>query len=321
MFRYDGTLVGCAIYTFLSVNNSTIEPPSLINKGVPILIVLSVVVGVLHSSCVNMNKLPALTLAFNIVMLAFLLSVARGDSTVATPTWLVNTDAPADTTSLYWARMTFAFFLDALFRGVGQFCFVGTTIGGFFVVLGILICSRQAGCMALIGSLTAMIVARYILVLPVGHRGAIRLGLFSYNAVGTCVALGGDIFFKSDVQNTLVAVFAAAVTVLMQTAIASILDTDDLGLPVLTCPFVLTAWIMMLMRSHWLKPILNAGDDLDEARMLDRRHDDAWWHRPKKSFFNESAARKAMRLKTVPLSEDVSSPMQQHQPEQQDNQV
>jgi urea transporter len=38
-------------------------------------------------------------------------------------------------------------------------------------------------------------------------------------------------------------------------AIESILNTDQLGLPVLTCPFVLTAWMVMMSRSDWLQPI------------------------------------------------------------------
>jgi hypothetical protein len=149
----------------------------------------------------------------------------------------------------------------------------------------------------------------------------IRLGLFGYNAVGTCVALGGDIFFKADYLSATVGAFGAAVTVLMQTAVQSILNTDGLGLPVLTVPFVVTAWIMMLCRSDWLKPILGSGTDLDDARMLDRRHEDTWLYRPKKRIFNESPARMERRLRKerelaqLGVGEETTSPMVQQSSE------
>ena len=319
--RYDGTLVGCAIWTFLSVKNSSIVPPSLINRGLPILLILSFVVGVVHSSCVNMNKLPALTLAFNIVILAFLLSVARGESTVATPTWLTGDSPPPPPSDENWQDFDIFYFFDALFRGIGQFCFVPTTWGGLMVLLGIFTCSRQAGSMALLGSFTALFVARFLLVLPRGHKNLIRAGLFGYNAMGTCVAMGGDVFFKSDPLNTLVAVFGAGLTVLIQTAVESILDTDGLGLPVLTIPFVATTWIIMLSRSDWLKPILAADADLDDARMLDRRHEDQWWYRPKKRIFNQSPKRRdAAKSKTSTII-DTSSPMHEQRDQMYENET
>jgi urea transporter len=290
--------VGCAVYTFLSMRDNDVIHPSLTNDGMYILFVLSFAVGVLHSTCVNMNKLPALTLAFNILTLVFLLALARGTSTVATLTWLVHspTGDPAPVSS-YWLDIDGDYFYDALFRGVGQFCFVDTTAGGILVVAGILVCSRRAGCMALAGSITAMMVARYVVILPVENKPLIRMGIYGYNAVGTCVALGGGIFFKASLANALFAMCGAALTVLIQAAVQSLLNTDRLGLPVLTIPFVATAWMMMLSKSEYLVP---AGDnedaDLDEAQKSALHDEDAWQHRPEKRIFNESRKRRERRL-------------------------
>jgi urea transporter len=115
-----------------------------------ILFVLSFTVGVIHSTCVNLNNMPALTLAFNILTMAFILSLARHNSTVATLAWQVPSTAGASEET-DWGDMSPLFVLDAALRGIGQFCFVGTTLGGGLVLAGITICSRRAGYMALIG--------------------------------------------------------------------------------------------------------------------------------------------------------------------------
>ena len=289
-YRYDGTLVGCAVYSFLSMSNTELIQPSMTNEGMLIVMALGFAVGVLHSSCVNMSKLPALTLAFNILIMAFILALARRNATVASLSWLLDTPddyvaPPGEDPS--WGNMSFLFVVDAAFRGVGQFCFVGTTAGGMLVLLGITICSRRAGCMALVGSLTSMIMCRYVLLLPVAAHATIRNGIYGYNAMGTCVSLGGDVFFQYDATSKYVAVLGAALTVLMQVATQSVLDTDGLGLPVLTVPFVLTTWMIMMSRSYMLEPNPSAGRHI---------HEDTWWHRPPRSAFQESPERAVLRM-------------------------
>ena len=308
-FRYDGTLVGCAVYSFLSLSSTELDPPTITNRGMLILFVLSATVGVVHASCVNISNLPALTLAFNILTMAFILSLARGNSNVATLTWQVPSTAitPTETD---WADMSISFAIDAIFRGVGQFCFVDTTLGGGFVLLGIAICSRRAGYMALMGSITSMIMCYYVVVVPNAAHTVVRNGIYGYNSVGTCVAIGGDIFYKSGgtgifCANTMVAVLAAALTVLMQLAIQSILNTDQLALPVLTFPFVLTASMVMLSRSEWLVPIVGEGKDLDDALQMEHIKD-TWMDRPaKKSSFLESETRAAKRKELLHLIQPV----------------
>jgi urea transporter len=281
LLRYDGTLVGCAVFTFLSISEDHFEGADFSNRGLLINIVLSFTAGVIHSSCVEMNNLPALTLGFNLTTMALLLAIARGNSKVATLAWMVKagTDAANDTpeSPTSWGAMSLEFIVDAALRGIGQFCFVDTTLGGAFVLLGITINNRRAGYMALLGSLTAMVVTMFVIIVPTAAHSLVRSGIYGYNAVGTAVAMGGDIFFKPDIPNTFVAIMAAGLTVLTQICLQSILNTDGLGLPVLTFPFCLTAWFCMLSRSKYLIPIVESGHDLDEA--LDRRQDHTYQHR------------------------------------------
>lgn len=274
---YDGTLVGGAMYTFISASSD-----ELTGAVVGLTLLLSFGAGVVHHACMNMNKLPALTLAFNILTILYFFSLARGYSSTEQLPWLhvdtnTNTDAETDVSDSR-TDMTAVFLLDALFRGVGQFCFVDTTLGGFFVVLGIALASRPSARIALLGSIVGALTARYIFEVPPSARAAIQQGIYGYNSMGCAVAIGGDVFFASTWGAMLVAVCAAVLSVLFQLGMQSILDTDSLRLPVLTMPFVAATWLIMLTRSPWLVPILSGDVDLDDAlHMMRRRHDDGSW--------------------------------------------
>ena len=78
LYGYNGVLVGGAMYTFLSAGGDAYTEPSLTNVGLGVTVILSCSAGVMHCSCINMNNLPALTLAFNIVTVGLFLSIARG---------------------------------------------------------------------------------------------------------------------------------------------------------------------------------------------------------------------------------------------------
>jgi urea transporter len=61
-----------------------------------------------------------------------------------------------------------------------------------------------------------MLMCYYVIMVPKTAHVVVRNGIYGYNAMGTCVAVGGDIFYHSDVPNTIVAILGAALTVLMQ---------------------------------------------------------------------------------------------------------
>jgi hypothetical protein len=82
----------------------------------------------------------------------------------------------------------------------------------------------------------------------VTNVAAIRSGLYGYNAAGTCCVLAGGIFYKASDGAVLVGVFGACLASLLTVGFQGAFS----GLPVLTFPFITSAWIIMLSRSKWL---------------------------------------------------------------------
>ena len=222
-------------------------------------------------ACVNLHKMPALTFAFNIIMMCFLLAVAKQKTNVATIAWLLETDdyavpsvseeaddgVPAD----------FMFFIHALFRGVGQFIFIDTTVGGALVVIGIAISSRYSGLAVLCGSFIGCINSRYVLRVPPSSWVNIRNGIYGFNCAGIFAAMAGDVFFKVNWGGVLMGAVGSFLVGLVSLALASFFDSDETGVPFLTLPFCITTWIMLLTRTQHLIP--KTTGDLDDLLYQD----------------------------------------------------
>lgn len=196
--RYDGTLVGCAVYTFVSLNSN--QAANVSNAGVWYAFILAGVAGIVHSAASNASQLPALTAAFNIVMTIFMLAIGRGTSDTAQLKWSTpyDTDIVTDVTDpeeenneVEYDSMTTVRMWRAMLLGVGQFIFVNSDIGAFLVVIAIAICSRKAIFMAILGSLVGTFVSLYVVDVPKASYAALWTGLYSYNCMGTAVAIGG----------------------------------------------------------------------------------------------------------------------------------
>mmetsp|Transcript_20507 Transcript_20507/g.34314 ORF Transcript_20507/g.34314 Transcript_20507/m.34314 type:complete len:569 (+) Transcript_20507:180-1886(+) len=305
LFGYDGTLTGCAVYTFLSMDSNHFERPSLTNNGLLLVLFLSTVAGIFRNACMNLNKLPALTLAFNMVTVCYLLILAHQLSKSAYLPELVGDaeETQDDGTAINndedtFARLTMGYLVDALLRGIGQFCFVSDTVGSVFVLLGIAICNRRSAYMAVLGSLVGFVASRFILSLPASMDAAIRQGLLSYNAMGCCVAIAGDVFYVFNAKSVGIGVISSAITVFLQlfvTALFTVLGGGKAVVPVCTVPFVLSTWLLMMTKSEWLIPRVEGDADLDDAMYLDRRHDHDSWYR-----------RKTMLRPTASLSQFMS---------------
>lgn len=229
---YDGALVGCAclsnIASFQSVGST---------------VLLSFLAGIVHVACANLMKiwqLPCFTFAFNIVTIMILFSI-KGDTV-----GIRFADASTKTYSHDYTDMSVMFAVDATIKGVGQFMFADTTIGSALVIAGIAMCSRKGALIAMLGSIVGWVISFY--VLDVSNKINVRNGLYGYNCAGTCCVLAGGIFYKASDGAVLVGVTGASLAALLTVGIQGALD----GLPVLTFPFILSAWIIMLSRSKWL---------------------------------------------------------------------
>jgi urea transporter len=157
MCGYDGALTGCGCYVFLNHSDN-------IRAFIFILIFLSTITGFIHVSCTNfMNfyNLPALTMAFNVTTLMFLISLSQDKTDLLSFNDSSNTNIDDN-----YADMSILFLLDATCRGVGQFIFADTTYGGIIIILGIALESKTGASCAVLGSFLACITSYYILQVP-----------------------------------------------------------------------------------------------------------------------------------------------------------
>lgn len=230
---YDGALVGCACLTFFGGVDETIAATVL----------LSFLAGIVHVAVTNLMKmwqLPSFTFAFNIVTIMIIFAV-KGDNVK-----LRFAKSAAVHHSPNWTDMSLLFAVDASIRGVGQFMFADTTVGSSFVVAGIALCSRKGAAIALLGSIVGWVTAFYIL--DTTNRVNIRSGLYGYNCAGTCCVLAGGIFYRASDGAIVVGICGAALAALLHQGMSGLFG----GQPVLTFPFITSAWILMLCRSKWL---------------------------------------------------------------------
>jgi urea transporter len=271
LFGYDGTLVGASVHVFFSLSSSSIVELSLTNGGIWLVLLLSIVGGVFHGSAMSMNSMPALTLAFNMVLVFYIMIVAQGLTTTVTLKSMVGEADDGSSSVEIWEDISAAYAVDAVLRGVGQFCFVSDTIGSLMVVIGIWICSRKAAYMAIIGSGAGLITSRYVLAVPASLSGAIRQGLYSYNSMGAAVSVAGNVFYQFSLASISIAVFTSILVVLLQLFVeATFSSIAGTSFPSLTIPFVITTWLVMMSKTKRLVPFV-AGD-MDMAMFIDKDH-------------------------------------------------
>ena len=224
---FDGALVGCACWAFMGPKSS---------YGCAFF--MSAFAGIVRTGLkhlLGLAELPGFTAAFNVVMV-LLLSADHiglfGFSVV-----LSSSTYPEDFT-----KMSAGFFWDATIRGVGQFIFADTTVGGIFVILGIAIASRRAAFALVLGSFVGFIGTYYFLAVPESQHGAIRSGLYGYNCAGTCAVIAGGVFFGQTPKTVVLGIVASLWCVLLTAGFVGFLSP----FPVLTIPFIMSAWLMML---------------------------------------------------------------------------
>ena len=182
-------------------------------------------------------KLPALTAPFVVVALCFLLACARFGRLQPTP--LLPVAGLPDAAVAVLGVVTTATVVEGVFNGVAQVFFQGSVVTGGLFVAGLLIGSRRAGALAVLGSLAGLLAAWGL----GAAEPSIRFGLFGFNSVLTAIALGG-VFFAPDKVSGACALFATVGAAIVFAAVSAALQ--PLGLPALTLPFVLMVWVCML---------------------------------------------------------------------------
>lgn len=255
--RYDGVLASLSVYIFLAHGKSEDEeyqPYALL----PLAIAMSIACGIIHETTANimhLAHLPPFTVAFNIVTMCVLVAVTRG--TVAFAHWKAAADAPAAD----WSQLSVMFFVDSFFRGVGQLIFCDTTLGGGLITLGLYIGRQRDGIFAFLGSVLGSLTSLFICRVPYSSRVAIRSGLFGYNPCAVAIVIGGGRFYQANAGAAFVAIVGSILCVLFQVAMSGFFYVDGTGLPTLTYPFFVSAWIMMMSQSQWLESLENRDEN------------------------------------------------------------
>lgn len=234
LFGFNGTLVGLGIAVF--IKNGTLCIIYIIIGAILSTILMAVLLNYLGKWDV-----PALTAPFVFTTWILLLGVYYFSN--------VNpTLALGKATFPTFQSEVFVFsvqdLLEGIFKGIAQVDFQANLITGIIFVIAIAINSKISAVFAVIGSLIGLLTAAAL----GGATDLAALGIYSFNAVLTGIALGGT-FFIINRYSIIYALFGMVITVIIQGAMASILST--VGLPFLTFPFILTTWLFI-----FAKPIL-----------------------------------------------------------------
>lgn len=221
LYGFNGCLIGLAMPVFLGGN------PAMWLFGL-LAAALSAAVMVAHRRAAPF--LPPLTAPFVIgtwavIGLAQLLSPAVQKA--------ASTPAATGNGGDLWRV------IEGGFSGIAQVYLQPSALSGVIFALALAVASRRVFVLAVLAALASTAVA-----IAVGlDAGAVRSGLFGYNAVLAAIALGG-VFLPPGRPSFMLALVAAAVMPLLQTAFS--LALAPIGLPTLSVPFLLVTWAVLL---------------------------------------------------------------------------
>jgi urea transporter, Yersinia type len=132
----------------------------------------------------------------------------------------------------------------AFLRGVSQVFLIDSWISGLIIVVALLVNSWPSALFAVVGSVGATLLALWF-----GADGAsLDRGLFGFNAVLTAVVVGA-VAHRPGVLVTAYTLFGIALTLLVQMAMTTALT--PVGIPVLTGPFNVATWLLLLPDRHF----------------------------------------------------------------------
>lgn len=226
---YNGILVGCALPVFL-------EGGAVCWFLIVLGAVFSTVIMMAVSRVFASWKVSAMTGPF--VFATWFILLASYSFAGFHAAALPHPELPAlphDAVALFGPE---ALLLSSL-SGVSQVFLIGNPVTGILFLTGLAVSSPSAALFAWGGSLLAMVTA-----LVLGADGAsVGAGLYQFSAVLTAIGLGTT-FYRPGWRVVLYTVLATVFTVVAQGALNVALA--PLGIPTLTFPFVIAAWLFLL---------------------------------------------------------------------------
>lgn len=226
---YNGILVGCALPVFL--------------EGGPVCWLL-IVLGAMFSTVIMMAvsrvfaswKVSAMTGPF--VFATWFILLASYSFSGFEAAALPHPSLPAlpqDTVSLFGVE---TMLLSSL-SGVSQVFLINDPVTGILFLAGLAVSSPSAALFGWCGSLVALVTA----ILLGADGAAVGAGLYQFSAVLTAIGMGTT-FYHPGWRVVLYTLLATVFTVVAQGALNVALA--PLGIPTLTFPFVIAAWLFLL---------------------------------------------------------------------------
>ena len=227
---YNGILVGCALPTFFA-------PTPLLWGYIVAGSIFSTVLMMAVSSMLRTWKVSAMTGPF-VITTWFLMLAAYNFGNIQ----IISLPHPAISvqpaaSDLFALNMEQ--FWRAAFAGVSQVFLINNVITGILFLIGLAVSSIWAAVFAFIGSIIAICTA----VILGGGSTAIIAGLFQFSAVLTAIGLGTT-FYNPNWRVICYTFLGTVFTVVAQGALNVLLNVY--GIPTLTFPFVVAAWIFLL---------------------------------------------------------------------------
>nr|XP_017199629.1 urea transporter 2 [Oryctolagus cuniculus] len=232
---YNGMLVGMLIPVFSEKNDYfwwLLLPVIFATMACP-------VVSSALNSVFSKWDLPVFTLPFNIILTTYL--TATGHYNLFFPTTLV--EPVSSVPNITWTEIEMPLLLQAIPVGVAQVYGCDNPWTGGLILVALFISSPLICLHAAIGSIVGMLAALSVAT----PFPSIYMGLWSYNCVLSCIAIGG-MFYALTWQTHLLALFCALFCAYMGTAFSNILAV--IGVPSGTWPFCVSSLIFLLMTTN-----------------------------------------------------------------------
>ena len=242
LFGYNGCLTGMGI-AYFSFDHS----PQMIVPVVLMCIFSSIFSMAIGKNSCGKFQISPFTFSFQICVWIWLLASLKSryffiNGNILSPTLLTTLIDKPNLLNITYQKYSVEQLFRGFFTSISQVYFIDNPYTGAIILIGVCFCSRILSFFALFGSITGQLTAAYMFGLS---PQSINAGLWGYNTVLTCQALGGMFFVLHGYSIWLYTFYGSIMTILVQIAFSSFLN--PIGMPTLTFPFTFICWIFYLI--------------------------------------------------------------------------
>uniref|UniRef100_A0A3Q3JG72 Urea transporter n=1 Tax=Monopterus albus TaxID=43700 RepID=A0A3Q3JG72_MONAL len=232
LYGYNGILVGLLMAVFSTAGEWYwwLLLPNIF---------MSMMCPIVSSALASINSrwdLPVFTLPFNILVCLHMVATGHYNNYFPQVLFKPRSEMP----NITWAEIDVAKLFKSIPVGIGQVYGCDNPWTGGIFIISLFISSPITCAHAIIGSTVGM-VSGLALAAPFGD---IYFGLWGYNCVLACIAIGG-MFYVLTWQAHLLAITCAFFCAYLSSAISNIMST--FSLPACTWPFCLSALTFLLL--------------------------------------------------------------------------